>query len=524
MTMTKRNLFLGVFLLSCISMVFAEGGATGALTWTLENGVLTIKGEGAMPDYERRGNVAPWRSSSYSIKEVVIENGVTNIGNNAFYGLNRDGESIYSNLAKCTLPNSLTTIGFRSFCKCEGLRSINIPEGVVSIGESAFAECANLTQVSLPNTLATLDKWVFSGCVRLPNITLPESVDSIGEWVFYNCVALSSIAIPPKVTSISRSVFNSCTGLTSFTIPDQVTSIGDEAFFACTSLKSITISQGLTRIGTKVFSGCRDLKEFIVSDQNTEYASVDGVLFDKNKSLLILYPYAKSSAYNVPDGVVSIGEGAFAECAGLTAVTFPPSLTKIGNRAFSACKGLTTMDVSSGLTEIKSDAFYGCSSLKAFTASENNPVFSAVDGVLFNKDQTTLIFFPCTKSTFYTIPRGVISIGENAFYDCSRLTRIALPSSIQEIGDGAFSGCSGLIRITLPENVGSLGREAFAACTALRELHSKNSMPPTVGFDCFSEVETSICRVYVPNRSARSGYLSADGWSKFKNIVIEVAR
>ena len=520
--MKEKILFLSLSVFFCVSIVFAESGTTGPLTWTLENGVLTISGTGDMPDYERRGdNSAPWRSNSYSIKEVIIAEGITHIGNNAFYGYSNVGDPIYVSLAKCSLPHSLSTIGYKSFCKCEGLSAITIPEGVTSIGESAFAECSGLQQVSLPHTLTAIEKWAFSGCGRLASISLPGSLVTIGDWAFYNCISLASITIPPQVTLISKNLFQG-SGLIDIVIPDQVTEIEDEAFFACPALTSVTIPQGVTKMGVRVFSDCKKMKEIVVSDHNPLYASIDGVLFTKDKSLLILFPAAKSSSYSVPAGVVTIGESAFAECAILSSITFPSSLSKIENKAFADCTGLTAIPVSSGITEIKSDAFSGCTRLREFSASDDNTSFSTSEGVLYNKDKTTLLLFPSAKSTYFSIPKGVITIGENAFADCADLTNITLPSSVQTIGDGAFSGCNGLIRITLPSSVASIGREGFAACTRLRELHSRNPVPPSVGTDCFSEVDASLCRIFVP-KGARADYRSADGWSGFKTVVEEIA-
>lgn len=172
------------------------------INWTLsDDGTLTISGTD-MPDYN--WDDAPWHSKRDLIKKVVIEKGVTRIGNLAFR---------CSYLTSITIPNSVTSIGQQAFESCWYLTSITIPKSVTYIGRSAFFGCSNLTSATMPNSVTSIEENTFEGCSGLTSITIPNSVKSIGEGAFYGCKSLKSITIPSSIKKIGNKAFTGCYNL-----------------------------------------------------------------------------------------------------------------------------------------------------------------------------------------------------------------------------------------------------------------------------------------------------------------------
>jgi hypothetical protein len=269
------------------------------------------------------------------------------------------------------------------------------------------------------------------------------------------------------------------------------------------------------------------------------------------------------TAVTIPNSVSSIGTQAFCYCEGLTPVTIPNSVTTIGDKAFYNCIGLTLVIIPAALTYIGSEAFSGVGS---FDVNSNNPNYSSIDGVFYNKDQTTLIHCPrlktgsfvipssvtsiangafigCESLTSVTIPKLLTTIGDNAFYACYHLTSAILPNTVTTIGDYTFAHCEKLITFTIPESVTSIGEFAFYDCTGLTSVSINNSITSIKRYafeDCtrltsiyadsptpidlssspyvFYNVNKTMCTLYVPTGS-KSLYAAADQWKDFINIV-----
>ncbi|MEE1012275.1 MAG: leucine-rich repeat domain-containing protein, partial [Acutalibacteraceae bacterium] len=270
-------------------------------TWTLDSdGLLTIRGTGAMEDYI--GYSAPWYSGiSIDIKNVVVENGVTSIGNYAFQNC--------KNLEKVTLPDSITGIGSRAFDMCRSMTEINIPDNVTSIGSDAFHYCTSLTEITIPAGVTRIEEGVFYHCSNLTNINLPKNLEYIGSVAMGMCENLKKLIIPDGVTAIADNTFYGA-GLTEITIPDSITAIGDYAFYSCSGLTEITIPNSVTAIAEGAFAFCSSLTEI-----------------------------------TIPDSVTVIGKAAFYSCSGLTEITIPDSVTTIGESAFLDCSKLATVNV-----------------------------------------------------------------------------------------------------------------------------------------------------------------------------------
>ena len=226
------------------------------LTWKLyEDGTLNISGTGAMKDYNADDNPSPAYNNS-KVKKIVIEKGVTSVGDYAFRSCN--------NLTSIMISNSVTSIGNSAFFYCTSLTSVTIPDNVTSIENYAFAY-TGLKSITIPDSVTNIGNYAFAGCKDLTSITIPDSVTSIGNSAFYNCSSLTSITIPDSVTSIGTATFSGCKNLTSITIPDSVTSIGNSAFVGCKNLTSITIPDSVTSIGESTFKYCSNLKTISLS-------------------------------------------------------------------------------------------------------------------------------------------------------------------------------------------------------------------------------------------------------------------
>ena len=311
----------------------ASSGTCGdKLTWSLsDDGTLTISGTGKMKDYgDNYGmSVAPWYVGSSQVKTVIIEDGVTSIGDRAFDGCTK--------LTRVVIPDSVTSIGYSSFRGCYSLPSVAIPDSVTSIGDSAFAYCKALTGITLSGSVTSIGSCAFQSCDSLTSVTMQNGVTDIGDNAFTYCKNLTSVTIPNSVKTIGTSAFYNCADLTRVTIPGSVTRIEQDTFKGCSGLTSVTISDGVTSIESGAFRDCTSLTSVTIPGSVT---SIEGYAFAYCSALTSLI---------IHDGTTSIGISAFMNCTSLGSVTIPRSVTDIGGYAFSSCRSLA--DVYYGGTE-----------------------------------------------------------------------------------------------------------------------------------------------------------------------------
>ncbi len=455
----KRLSILMLTLILCLvaGLALADEKCGPNLTWTLSDaGVLTIQGTGPMDSYSY-GSGIPWKDQRDNIKSVVIEEGVTSIGEYAFYWCR--------NLTTVSLPESVASIGQYAFENCSKLVSLNIPTGVTVIPKWCFYGCKALNSLTLPEGLTTIEELAFADCESILELTIPASVVSISDdRVFKGCDRLAGINVAvgnPSYISVDGVLYNAdqtilmCypagKAIPSFTVPQSVTSIAAYAFYWNENITSITIPNTVTTIGNDAFAGC-----------------------------------SKMTSINFAEGLVSIGNTAFHQCRSLTTIVFPASLISLGDDMFESCSKLTRIEVAEGST-----------------------AFTSVDGVLFSDDMTTLVAFPpaATKNA-YVIPEGVTTIGEYAFLYNKNLVSITFPSTLITIGSSAFSGCDKITTIDLPEGLVSLDYHAFSSCDSLTIV--------TIPYSCLSlgdgvfDWDEHLTTVNIKNP-----YTSFDRWGVF---------
>jgi hypothetical protein len=467
---TGNNKMRKVFLfLAAVAVCFCMAGEvmgqtsgnTGSCKWELTgtsgNYTLTISGNGAMGNYYSYSST-PWYSYRSDIKTVEIQQGVTSIGNYAFYGC--------SSLTSITIPDLVTSIGYYAFDGCSSLTSITIPDLVKSIGVYTFHGCSNLTSVTIPNSVTSIEAYAFYGCSSLTSVTIPNLVKSIGLSAFYYCSSLASVTIPNSVESIGNSAFRECRELTSVTISDLVKVIEDYTFYNCGSLISITIPDLVTSIGNSAFRECVSLTSVTIPDL---VESIEELAF---------YNCRRLTSVTIPDRTRSVGDYAFEGCGSLTSITIGNSVGSIGSGAFSHCGSLTSVTIPNSVTSIGNNAFYGCLGLTAINVGANNPGYSAVDGILFNKLQDTLIQYPAAKTgNDYAIPNSVTSIEYYAFSGCSNLTSVTIPRSVTSIGGGAFVLCNNLATVNFNAvNCTEMASGAFEGCELITALNIGNEV------------------------------------------------
>ena len=304
-----------------------------------------------------------------------------------------------------------------------------------------------------------------------------------------------AIRIPSRikelpVTAIGDEAFAGNTSLTSIAIPGSVSSIGQDVFWNCTSLSSVTIPGSVTSISAGTFVGCASLTAIIVSPDNLTYSSLDNILYDKNQYTLINYPPGKTGDFTIPDNVTRIEDLAFAHSKGLTGITLPENLKSIGIGAFIGCdnlteitipdsvtdiwdwafalSGLTSITIPANVTNIGEAAFVGCIFLEEINVSPNNQIYSSTDGVLYDKEQRTLIAYPSGKEGAFEIPNTVSSIGDMAFWYSFNLSSANIPSSVNSIGNQAFADCDSLESVRFGNNHTIFDAETFPG-----DLHAK---------------------------------------------------
>lgn len=514
-----------------------EGVCGNNLIWSLDDtGKLVINGKGEMKDFNFNEK-APWQDwmKHGVITEVMIDEGITSIGNCAFEG--------QMCLSTVVLPSTLIKIGDNAFSGCSLLKSIALPQNLIYIGEAAF------------------------NATGLNNIVIPDGVTEIKTSTFASCEELATVVLPNKVKRIDANGFLSCKSLTDINVPNSIEYIGDQAFFGCEKLKSKFDLTNIHEIGVAAFWNCYELSVRCTYRNNwKEEGLVYCKLYCVMPKGLTRIPDEEFVSSNLvgielPNGISYIGKGAFSGCQYLEEITIPKTVTEIGEGAFSGCYNIKKIVLQDRVDAIGRYAFSGCHQAEVYISSkfENVSLFddcksvhynvsdgmSEVDAWSFNRNAVNI-----------TIPDSVETMDENVFLYCRKIENLSIPfvgasrtaggapdgmfgylfgnfddgeyvvakqsyatnqyatyliptslkkvyiTDANQIPYGAFSGCSGLEYIEINEGVSKIGQKAFANCGFLSVKIPKSVTQ--IGTDAFSG--TDVEKLYVYENSYAHNY------------------
>lgn len=390
--------------------------------WYFEDGTLTVKGSGNMinkPETDRE-MISPNDLDITLVKKIIIEDGVTSVGDYSFFW--------FENAKEATIADSVTYIGNYAFAGCPNLTSIKLSNSVTTIGKNAFGGCP-VDSFDLPDSLTSIDDYAFIDCSYMTKITIPQNVTSIGEFAFAGCTSVRSATIKCAVTGCG--LFKGCTVLSTVTMNPSIKKLEASCFCGCTNIKQITLPANLEHIGYEAFSGCTKLTSIDIPQTVTK--------IDENA-----FSGTPLTSVKLPDNLTEIPGGLFGDCQKLTSVTIPTRVTSIGNGAFQYCP-ISEITLPNGVKTIGNDAFNGCVQLT---------------GVSLPNTLTTIgdrAFSCCSKLKLSSLPDSVQTIGESAFFDNKSIVALSLPASLKKLGSNAFN----LERITLPTSLSTLSSNAF---------------------------------------------------------------
>ena len=509
---------------------------------------LVISGSGPMKsytyDWREYISTAPWMAYRSRIKKIVVEDGITSIGDYAFkecgYGL--PGQC--TALEEIVIGNDVEEIGKEAFYACnpitvEKIQVVSMGSGIKRIGEDAFRTTGRIKRVEIPN----LESWMqidfegeastpmwggafprnndevefYVGGVRIKNLVIPQGVTAIKDYTFWNCRLNSvtwpeqtsirklgkgafayndfnRITIPDGINEIGIHSFGCCINLSELKVPDSVHTMGGSAFAGCSSLKSVSLSQSLTEISKGAFYGCSALQSVVLPEVIT---NIGESAFNRCESLTNI---------EIPQGVTSIGTIAFAECSSIQNVKIPDSVRTIGVGAFRNCSSITTMVIPNSVQSIGSSAFYNEEKLESVQLSENIQTI----------EEST--FKNCSNLKSISVPSSVESIGKNAFENCTSLTAISYGKKVAEIGESAFSGCSQLTSVEIPELVKVIRKTSFSGCTKLEQVELPSGVE-TIEDSAFARCEV-LQDIVLPDGVKEIGSSAFSGCVGLKEIQI----
>ena len=485
----------------------ATSGTCGEnLTWVLDDdGTLTISGTGAMTDYSYFSS-APWHSNRDSIKKVVIENGVTSIGSFAFY--------LCENMISATTGNRVMEIEYCAFAACISLASITISDRMSNIA-TAFSNCPKLRNVYYSGTKENWDKIYINKydndalldaeltfnfndtCAHAFDdgiISLKPTIEEDGCKILTCSLCGKTFEKRIKLTETGT-----CGNASTWELYSDGTLIisgtgdmfdyysrSDVPWYSVRgSIRMVIIEDGITRIGSYSFAHCYHLSTVVMSNDIIE---IGAYAFSQCWWLL---------SVNIPTNLKYISSDSFYQCLLLKSITIPESVTAIYDDAFNECENLENIFIPKSLTNITDNPFAGCTSLNIMV-DDDNPKYTSVDGILYDKNKESLLCYPASKDDeTFTIPNTVKTIKESAFEKCYSLISVIIPTSVTSIGDWTFYYCTSLTSVTIGNSVTSIGDYAFYNCRSLTSITIPDSVT-SIGSYAFSDCQ-SLTSITIPD-------------------------
>lgn len=474
-----------------------------SIQWDFDKGTgtLTISGKGKMPNYtyQKGSNNSvktniPWYNVATGVKKLIIEEGITSIGENAF--------CVCKNLSSITFPISVTNIGWDCFNGCKNVKSIYY-SGTERKIRDLILDNYNLDIIDTTYyctgevDTGTIGKCKWTFYIKTGKIVFSgtgstgdgEELDMV-PWSCYTS-QIKSVEFGKGITKIGDYVLGDCKNITSVTIPDNVTKIGNGAFINCTSLKNVTIPNKVTSIGYSAFENCTNLQSVKVPNSITTF---------KDKTF---ENCTKLSKVNMPSKLKSVCDEAFYGCISLQAITLPKSLTYIGDEAFKNCSKVKNFNLQSSTNHIGKDAFLNSGFYNNSKNWENNILYIGNYLVATNKNVS-----------ISKIKNTTTLIADGAFYGRPILSSIVIPKNVKKIGPSTFEGCTSLKKVTIENGILSIGKQAFVNCKTLTNVTMGNSIK-SIGESAFENC-TSLNNIKLPNKPIKI-YSSAFDNTKYMN-------
>ena len=385
-------------------------------------------------------------------------------------------------LKTAIIKQGVTTLGASAFANCSKLQDIEFVNTINTLGEKCFLSCTNLTSVNISKNVTIIPKDCFNTCLKLTDITMSETVTKIDDSAFHSCRSLTEFHFPTKLKEIGNSSFFD-TDIVTLKFPNGLLSIGRSAFMNNTELTTANIPASTTSIGEGVFRRTQSLKTITVDSDNPSYTVVDGVLYNKDKTLLLAYPATKTNTtYTLLPTTTRIGEGAFS-IAHLDTTYLNNNLKEIGAGAYEFAT-IKTINFTPNVNKLEQSVFYRTHLLSTITVDSNNTHFKTINNALYSYDGKTFYCYPASDPrTAFIMESSVETIMDSAItstlylneitispnvtklpiycFAGSCISTINLPSNLTNIGYWTFSDMSNLTSIVIPNSVTSIDEEAF---------------------------------------------------------------